>query len=530
MAGELQPLSDNFAIVDTDGRPTIYFIQWAQERQIDITAAVTADQALAIATDYLATHTLHEGSGIQITPSGNLSDNPTIAADVQEILDQVTTTRGSILYRGLLGWASLAPGTATYLLTSAGAGADPIWAAPAGGGVVWGGITGVLSAQADLQAALDTKLTVLDDSANWAPGAVRVDAGVIAFTQGDNSVTASITFFGGNLADITAAGWELDLKGNVGGTYFGTLSAAMRHRFRRYGTITGIEFDADPYVNNDVIFHGGNVAVAVQALLNTLSTTRGTILYRGAAAWAALAPGAAGDFLQSGGAGANPSWITDQPVTDPTTTITINNTIITIDRRGRSLRTSAAPLAASFTLAGAALLTLTDDPDSGLAIDAGALAAGDVQRIAYRTLTTPANDWDYRVNLEAFFSDTHFSNILCCMLMDSVGGKIQAFGPSWDGTLTIMNLNGLTGFSSNPFALTPRPRMPTWWRATKVGAVLTYYVGPDGKNWTSLYVTTPTTWMANNPNRIGFGVNYNAAAGPHTLMSVKSLSLTGTAV
>lgn len=183
MAGELQPLSDNFAIVDTDGRPTIYFTQWAQERQIDITAAVTADEALAIVAAYIAAHPIQ-----------------------------------------------------------------------------WGDILGTLSAQTDLQAALDARLIVLDDSANWAPGAVRVDAGVIAFTQGDNSVTASITFFGGNLADITAAGWELDLKGNVGGTYFGTLSAAMRHRFRRYGTITGIEFDVPPYVNNDVIFYAGNLA------------------------------------------------------------------------------------------------------------------------------------------------------------------------------------------------------------------------------------------------------------------------------
>ena len=44
-------------------------------------------------------------------------------------------------------------------------------------------------------------------------------------------------------------------------------------------------------------------------VLDALSTTRGTILYRGASAWLGLAPGTAGYVLQSGGAGADPSWV-----------------------------------------------------------------------------------------------------------------------------------------------------------------------------------------------------------------------------
>ena len=45
------------------------------------------------------------------------------------------------------------------------------------------------------------------------------------------------------------------------------------------------------------------------ALLDTLfSSSRGSILYRGASAWLALAPGTAGHRLQTNGAGADPSW------------------------------------------------------------------------------------------------------------------------------------------------------------------------------------------------------------------------------
>jgi hypothetical protein len=41
MAGELQPLAQNFKVVDENGFPTLYFIKWAQQRQIDISEGIT---------------------------------------------------------------------------------------------------------------------------------------------------------------------------------------------------------------------------------------------------------------------------------------------------------------------------------------------------------------------------------------------------------------------------------------------------------------------------------------------------------
>lgn len=127
MAGHLQPLDQKFSIVDSRGTPTDYFIRWAQQRQLDIADGITQQDLI----DYLTAHILQEGSGIQITPDGQLPHSPTIAADVQEILDQITATQGAILYRGLLGWAALLPGTAGFFLKTNGAGADPTWAAAA---------------------------------------------------------------------------------------------------------------------------------------------------------------------------------------------------------------------------------------------------------------------------------------------------------------------------------------------------------------------------------------------------------------
>jgi len=51
-----------------------------------------------------------------------------------------------------------------------------------------------------------------------------------------------------------------------------------------------------------------SIASGASALLDGIGSTRGSLLYRGASAWAALAPGTSGQVLQTNGAGADPSW------------------------------------------------------------------------------------------------------------------------------------------------------------------------------------------------------------------------------
>lgn len=48
----------------------------------------------------------------------------------------------------------------------------------------------------------------------------------------------------------------------------------------------------------------------IQDMLDTIGSTWGDVLYRGTAGWAALPAGTAGDFLQTQGAGADPTWAT----------------------------------------------------------------------------------------------------------------------------------------------------------------------------------------------------------------------------
>jgi trimeric autotransporter adhesin len=59
-------------------------------------------------------------------------------------------------------------------------------------------------------------------------------------------------------------------------------------------------------------------ATTLTALLDTISTTQGSLLYRNGTSWVSLSPGTSGQFLQTQGAGANPAWAGTGSVTSVT--------------------------------------------------------------------------------------------------------------------------------------------------------------------------------------------------------------------
>lgn len=69
---------------------------------------------------------------------------------------------------------------------------------------------------------------------------------------------------------------------------------------------------ADTYLINTLLFAGAANTIAGATLTSiidaSIGNTQGNILYRNATDWVVLAPGNAGEFLRSGGAGANVSW------------------------------------------------------------------------------------------------------------------------------------------------------------------------------------------------------------------------------
>jgi hypothetical protein len=95
---------------------------------------------------------------------------------------------------------------------------------------------------------------------------------------------------------------------------------------------------------------GVPVATAPTAVLDVIGSTEGDVLYRGASTWAALAPGTAGQFLQTGGASSTPSWAT--ALTTAGTGLTVSGATI-----GFSAARQTLPTTQVFTSGSAATYT-----------------------------------------------------------------------------------------------------------------------------------------------------------------------------
>lgn len=133
-----------------------------------------------------------------------------------QILDDIGSTRGSILFRGAAGWSALTPGTSGFALVSSGAGADPVYSAVGTGTVssaVIAGTTGNIAVSGtctitttgtctvDLAAARKTGMTTqsfLSSSGTYTTPAnvIRIEGKLIG-GGGGGGPTNAITTNGG---------------------------------------------------------------------------------------------------------------------------------------------------------------------------------------------------------------------------------------------------------------------------------------------------------------------------------------------
>lgn len=146
---------------------------------------------------------------------------------------------------------------------------------------------------------------------------------------------------------------------------------------------------ADTYLINTILFAGSANTIAGATLSSiidaAIGSTQGNILYRNAANWTVLAPGVAGQFLQTGGPAANIAWASEggtgtvtsfsagtlsplftTSVANPTTTPALSFILTNAAANsyfGNATGGSAAP---SYTAAGA--LTKTDDTNVTLTL------------------------------------------------------------------------------------------------------------------------------------------------------------------
>lgn len=153
-------------------------------------------------------------------------------------------------------------------------------------------------------------------NAGIADSAIR---DVNVYDRSASSVWGRSAATDGPINDIVAASNDQVLRRTANVVGFGTVDTG------------GITAKAITYAKMQDIsatqrVHGRNTAAAgvteevtLSQLLDWIgSAAQGDILYRGAASWARLAAGTSGQILQTGGAGANPSWITAASNAGPT--------------------------------------------------------------------------------------------------------------------------------------------------------------------------------------------------------------------
>lgn len=124
-------------------------------------------------------------------------------------------------------------------------------------------------------------------------------------TLGTLTVTGTATLAALTVGTAGATDGVINLASGIAGEYASTIAAPN-----------------SPTANSQLIHPGADGTIATQewaagefmpdletsALLDEIGATQGAILYRGADGWYALSPGPAGQTLQTGGTGANPSW------------------------------------------------------------------------------------------------------------------------------------------------------------------------------------------------------------------------------
>jgi len=174
-------------------------------------------------------------------------------------------------------------------------------------------------------------------------------------------------------------------------------------------------------------------------------------------------------------------------------------------------------------------LTVADDADVGLMVKSGASASGDLSRVAYRTLTNKALDWEVVAHIQILMNDADYRKA-GLMLMDSTSnrhiicGQMNEYAP-----FGIIKFASLSGYDGAIESITFKTQ-PSFFRATSVGTTLTFYVSHCGKNWIQVASTPVLDHFSARPDRIGFGYNISTTDPWQSSMTIDCFNLTGPAV
>jgi hypothetical protein len=272
-------------------------------------------------------------------PTGTMMANivgytaPAVPTSLSNFLDYalLTTTRGTLLYRGGPGWIALPPGSNGLFLQTHDAGADPTWevggsgvtSIAAGTGIDTGGAPITASGVVALAAVADSRLlanvsgssaiptpqtlsAILDHILTNARGTVLVRgiSGWVGLAPGTSGYYLKTQGAG---ADVT---WDAPVgSGTVTSISAGTGIDTGGSPITATGAVSLAAIASNNLLANPTGGSAAPIATTVTLLLDrVVGSTQGSVAYRSATAWTALTPGTSGQILTTGGAAANPAW------------------------------------------------------------------------------------------------------------------------------------------------------------------------------------------------------------------------------
>lgn len=225
-----------------------------------------------------------------------------------------------------------------------------------------------------------------------------------------------------------------------------------------------------------VFFWNGSAWKGVTDLLDAFSSSRGAILYRGASAWLALAPGTSGQFLKTQGAGADPVW-----------------SAVSGSGGGlwggamSSLPTAASTGLSTWTNQGGASVA---DAATGITVTAPNSSADSVR---IRRKAAPATPYTITglIAVSAMVDSTHIvsggigwydgTNKLHLCALD-----YNSTNKSW--AVSVNKFTTPTAFSANDVSDTfPGAPNPIWLRIGDDGTNAQFFISTDGVNFTQIF-------------------------------------------
>jgi hypothetical protein len=131
----LPPLAFNVPIVDyKTGFPSPQFQRLMQQLTLSAELSAGSGGSIGIASGGVTDAMLATMPASTIKGNKEVAVGPPENLTLSQVLDLIGSAAwGDILFRGTAGWQKLAAGTSGNVLTTAGAGANPTWAAAGGG-------------------------------------------------------------------------------------------------------------------------------------------------------------------------------------------------------------------------------------------------------------------------------------------------------------------------------------------------------------------------------------------------------------